>query len=164
MRARAGLHARLVVCAVVASACLFPRPVLCGDSLDVAEWLGWPGVKLVAVEFYATWCKPCMEAMPRWAALKDKYRAQGLRVVVVNTLDPQGGCQHRLEPGRDRVRPRRPRRRRFSAQRPTAGGVLVVVAGQPAGAEGPHRLGVCRRNRQTPRAAADAGAQAAETG
>ncbi len=63
------------------------------EDLTLTDWLGRPGVKLVVVEFYATWCKPCMEAMPRWAALKEKYRKQGLRVIVVNTLDPQGGCR-----------------------------------------------------------------------
>ncbi len=63
------------------------------DDLDIRDWLSRPGVRAVAVEFYATWCKPCMAAMPRWAALKEKYRKQGLRVVVVNTKDPEGGCR-----------------------------------------------------------------------
>ena len=71
---------------------LLAQTASAGDSLDLGDWLGRPTVRLVAVEFYATWCKPCMEAMPQWAALKDEYRKQGLRVVVVNTLDPQGGC------------------------------------------------------------------------
>ncbi len=68
-------------------------PVQAGEDLNLGDWLGRSGVKLFAVECYATWCKPCMEAMPRWAALKDKYRKQGLLVVGVNTLDPQGGCR-----------------------------------------------------------------------
>ena len=50
------------------------------------------GVKLVAVEFYATWCKPCMAAVPRWKALHDRYRSQGLRLIVINTQDPNGAC------------------------------------------------------------------------
>lgn len=62
------------------------------SGLDVERWLGRPGVKLLAVEFYATWCKPCMEAVPRWKALHEKYRKDGLRLVVVATQDPQGGC------------------------------------------------------------------------
>ncbi len=66
-----------------------------GEQADprVAEWLAQPGVRAVAVEFYATWCKPCMEAMPRWRALAEKYHDQGLRIVVVNTQDPEGGCR-----------------------------------------------------------------------
>ena len=67
-------------------------PGRAGDRLDVRDWLARPGVKLVVVEFYATWCKPCMAAIPRWKALHDKYRDQGLRLVVVNTQDPGGQC------------------------------------------------------------------------
>ena len=61
-------------------------------NLDLSPWLERPGVKLVAVEFYATWCKPCMEAVPRWKALHERYRAQGFRLIVVATQDPEGGC------------------------------------------------------------------------
>ncbi len=64
-----------------------------GEELNVQDWLSRGGVRLVAVEFYATWCKPCMDAMPRWKKLKEKYGAQGLRVVVVNTQDPDGACR-----------------------------------------------------------------------
>ncbi len=57
------------------------------DGLNVDAWLQRPGVKLLAVEFYATWCEPCMEAVPKWNALQEKYRAQGLRLVVVAVKD-----------------------------------------------------------------------------
>ncbi len=63
------------------------------EELNVQDWLSRGGVRLVAVEFYATWCKPCMEAMPRWKKLKEKYGPQGLRVIVVNTQDPDGACR-----------------------------------------------------------------------
>ena len=59
---------------------------------EVSSLLERSGVKMAAVEFYATWCKPCMEAVPRWKALHDKYRAQGLRLIVINTQDPNGAC------------------------------------------------------------------------
>jgi tetratricopeptide (TPR) repeat protein len=62
------------------------------SQLDVKTWLQRPGVKLLAVEFYATWCKPCMAAVPRWKALHEKYRDRGLRLVVVATRDPDGSC------------------------------------------------------------------------
>ncbi|MEL6184098.1 MAG: PEGA domain-containing protein, partial [Myxococcota bacterium] len=61
-------------------------------SLDIRGWLDRPGVKLLAVEFYATWCEPCMAAVPRWKELHERYRQQGLRLVVVATQDPEGGC------------------------------------------------------------------------
>lgn len=62
------------------------------QGLDVEGWLRRPGVKLVAVEFYATWCKPCMAAVPKWKALHDKYRQDGLRLVVIATQDADGAC------------------------------------------------------------------------
>jgi len=63
------------------------------EDLDVQSWLGRAGVKLLAVELYATWCLPCMEAVPRWKALHEQYRDQGLRLVVVAVKDPEGGCK-----------------------------------------------------------------------
>ena len=62
------------------------------QGLDIEAWLARPGVKLVAVELYATWCKPCMDAVPRWKALHDKYKKDGLRLIVVATRDPEAGC------------------------------------------------------------------------
>ena len=63
------------------------------NSLDVGEWLARDGVRAVAVEFYATWCEPCMEAVPRWRALHEQYRERGFRLVVVNTREPSGACK-----------------------------------------------------------------------
>ncbi len=67
-------------------------------SLDVRRWLDRPGTRLLVVEFYATWCTPCMEAVPYWRALHEKYRDKGLRLVVVSTMDRQGQC---VNPGWD---------------------------------------------------------------
>lgn len=71
---------------------LFATTARAGDGLDVDAWLRKPGVKMLAVEIYATWCKPCMEAVPRWKALHEKYREQGLRLIVISTRDPGGSC------------------------------------------------------------------------
>jgi len=68
------------------------RPVFAGDGLDVKDWLTRPGVKLLAVEFYASWCGPCKKAVPRWKKLHEQYRDQGLRLVVVSVQDPDGAC------------------------------------------------------------------------
>ena len=87
---RAALRTLLLLACGLAWA---PAPARAADDLRIGEWLGHPGVRLIAVEFYATWCKPCMAAMPRWKALQAKYRSQGLRVVMVNTQDPDGGCR-----------------------------------------------------------------------
>lgn len=62
------------------------------EGFDIARWVERPGVKLVVVEFYATWCRPCMEAVPRWKALHERFRKDGLRLVVISTRDAAGGC------------------------------------------------------------------------
>jgi formylglycine-generating enzyme len=88
------LRAALAAAVLFALALVVPATEAhASEDLDVAKVLARPGVRLVAVEFYATWCEPCMKAMPRWKALKEKYSKQGLRVVVVNTLDPNAGCR-----------------------------------------------------------------------
>ena len=50
-----------------------------------------PGVKLVAVEFLADWCKPCNEAIPKWRELHEKYRDRGFRLVMVG-VNTAGKC------------------------------------------------------------------------
>lgn len=61
------------------------------STLDIPGELGEAGVKLVAVEFYATWCGPCQAAVPKWKALQEKYRSRGLRLVVVS-VQSEGTC------------------------------------------------------------------------
>jgi thiol-disulfide isomerase/thioredoxin len=61
------------------------------DALDIQSELSMPGVKLLVVEFYATWCKPCMEAVPKWQELHSKYRKSGLRFIVVSA-EEDGTC------------------------------------------------------------------------
>ena len=61
-----------------------------GNTLDIEAELSRPGVKLVVVEFYATWCKPCMEAVPKWKALHARYKKSGLRFIVVSA--DEGVC------------------------------------------------------------------------
>ena len=71
---------------------LTASPALVGNTLNIERELSRPGVKLLAVDVYATWCEPCMKAMPKWRALRDKYRDQGLRVIMVHTQDPSKPC------------------------------------------------------------------------
>jgi|GEM_PF-5308760 len=63
------------------------------ETLDIQAELSRPGVKLVVVEFYATWCEPCMKAVPKWKKLHDKYGPKGLRFIVVSVGD-SGQCSN----------------------------------------------------------------------
>lgn len=40
--------------------------------------------KVVLVSFWASWCPPCMDALPGLNALAEKYRGRGLQVLGVN--------------------------------------------------------------------------------
>lgn len=59
------------------------------------EWIGSAAMsleslkgKVILLDFFATWCKPCINAFPHIREWKDKYGAQGL--VVIGMTNYQG--------------------------------------------------------------------------
>ena len=44
----------------------------------------------VLLDFWATYCKPCIKAMPKLQALQEKYESKGLTVLGVNEDGPRG--------------------------------------------------------------------------
>ena len=54
------------------------------DQEELRALLSDPSVKLVALDFYAAWCRPCKDAIPQWKRLSERYRERGLRVIVVS--------------------------------------------------------------------------------
>jgi peroxiredoxin len=54
-----------------------------GDVVKLSDLRG----KVVFVNFWATWCKPCKEELPEIQALYDEKRAGGLEVLTVNYQD-----------------------------------------------------------------------------
>ncbi len=43
--------------------------------------------KVVLVNFWAAWCAPCAEEIPRFVAMQNKYRARGLQVIGISVED-----------------------------------------------------------------------------
>jgi cytochrome c biogenesis protein CcmG, thiol:disulfide interchange protein DsbE len=50
----------------------------------------------VLLDFWATWCRPCVKAMPKLAGIHEEYNPRGLTVVGVNEDGPRG--QARVRP------------------------------------------------------------------
>lgn len=50
-----------------------------GDPTTLAELRG----KVVLLEFWATWCRPCLELLPRMGELHRRYGDQGLEILAL---------------------------------------------------------------------------------
>lgn len=65
--------------------------------LDIKHWFSTGGFdkvtefepgKLYIVEFWATWCEPCVVSMPHLAELQETYRDIDLQIISVSVEDP----------------------------------------------------------------------------
>lgn len=51
-----------------------------GTVVELSSFKGTP----MLIEFWATWCGPCREAMPEIQAIHDKFGPQGLKVAAIS--------------------------------------------------------------------------------
>ena len=62
----------------------FALPDLNGVMHNVGEWDG----KVLAINFWATWCPPCRKEIPEFVALQRKYADRGLQFIGVALEQP----------------------------------------------------------------------------
>jgi thiol-disulfide isomerase/thioredoxin len=58
------------------------------DEAAFAKLIAAHKGRVVLVNFWATWCKPCRAEMPDLVRLADKLRGKGLDVMTISTDDP----------------------------------------------------------------------------
>ncbi len=47
------------------------------------------GEKLTIIDFWATWCKPCLNAIPRLIELSEKYQDKGVKFIGISVDGPR---------------------------------------------------------------------------
>lgn len=66
-----------------------------GQTTEISKFE--PG-QVYVVEFWATWCAPCIASMPHLAELAETYQDRGARIVSVSNEDPETVAQFLKRP------------------------------------------------------------------
>lgn len=69
------------------------------DDFDVFEkdWLDWSSDTTLVLNFWATWCKPCVKELPYFEALNQMKTGNPVKVVLVS-IDKKSELETRLKP------------------------------------------------------------------
>ncbi len=61
-------------------------PDMDGNSVSLNSQMG---DKLTVLDFWATWCKPCINSIPELVKLSERFYEQGVRFVGINADSPR---------------------------------------------------------------------------
>jgi len=62
------------------------------EPLDLARYRG----RVVIVDFWASWCKPCRQSIPWLNSMRERYGASGLTIIGVNVDAERGDAERFL--------------------------------------------------------------------
>lgn len=79
-RRRSLVRSALVACAALLLPALVSALPARAAALDLSAYKG----KVVYLDFWASWCTPCLQSFPWMNDLADSYKGRGLVVVAVN--------------------------------------------------------------------------------
>lgn len=75
-----------------------PTPALELPDLDGQPWrLAGQRGRVVALNFWASWCEPCREEMPSLQLMAQRHEADGLLIVAVNHREGGGTIRRFME-------------------------------------------------------------------
>jgi thiol-disulfide isomerase/thioredoxin/tetratricopeptide (TPR) repeat protein len=68
-------------------------------SLAISKWVQGEPVqqfekgKIYVIEFWATWCGPCVQAIPRLSRLQEQYKDKGVIFIGIDSCEPDGAAK-----------------------------------------------------------------------
>lgn len=71
---------KLLYGGLLAAILLLPACAARAEGLDLGPYRG----KVVYLDFWASWCSPCLQSFPWMKTMQDAYGAEGLVIVAVN--------------------------------------------------------------------------------
>jgi thiol-disulfide isomerase/thioredoxin len=63
---------------------------LSGQPHNISEWQG----KILVINFWATWCPPCLKEIPDFITLQDQYKSQGLQFIGIALDDKEAVAKY----------------------------------------------------------------------